>query len=61
MSAPYKIIQARDIGQRGPILVLTKNDINRAELLVINAYAPNGFDAEKLHFFEDLTERIGDL
>ena len=61
VTAPYKIIQAMDIGQRGHILVLTKNDINRAELLVINAYAPNGFDEEKLHFFEDLTERIGDL
>ena len=61
VSAPYKILHAVDIGQRGHILVLTKNDINRAELLIVNVYAPNGFDAEKLQFFENLAERIGDI
>ena len=58
VTAPLKIIRSIDLDQRGHILVLTKSDFNRAELIVVNAYAPNGYDAEKLRYFEELVEKI---
>ena len=50
-----------ELGQRGHLLVLTKNDINKAELVVANVYAPNGFDAEKRRFLEELIDTIEDV
>ena len=61
VTPPYKILRSVDLEQRGHLLVLTKNDINKAELIFVNVYAPNGFDAEKLRFFEALAELIEDM
>ena len=43
------------------MLVLAKDDPNKAELIVINAYAPNGFGQEKISFFDELLESINEL
>ena len=61
ITCPYKIISATDIGNRAHVLVLAKDDPNKAELIVINAYAPNGFGQEKISFFDELLESINDL
>ena len=61
ITAPYKIIKAVDFGQRGHALVLTKTDINRAELIIVNIYAPNGYDVEKVRFFEEVVEKVTEL
>ena len=58
VTAPYKIAHAEDLGHRAHVLVLTKDNPNKVEMIVANAYAPNGFDADKLTFFEEITERI---
>ena len=49
-----------ELGPREHILTLTKNDINKVELIVLNAYAPNGNGDEKVNFFEDLCEKLAD-
>ena len=61
ITSPYKIVQAADIGNRAHVLVLTKDDLNKAELLVVNAYAPNGFGLDKQNFFDELTNTINEL
>ena len=60
LTAPYKIVHSTDLGNRAHVLVLTKDDVNRAELIIANAYAPSGYDADKLTFFEDLIGLISD-
>ena len=47
ITAPYKIVRCVEVGQRGHILALTKNNINGAELIVANVYAPVGNGASK--------------
>ena len=61
VTSPFKIVHASDLGNRAHVLVLTKNSIDRAELIVVNAYAPNGFDAAKVDFFEDLVEKVSEI
>lgn len=61
VTAPYKIVQAVDLGQRGHALALTKDDINKVDIILANVYAPNGFDAEKRAFFEELNDSVIDL
>ena len=58
VTAPYKIVRCVEIGQRGHILALTKNNINDVEIIIANVYAPNGYGAEKEQFFEELIEKI---
>lgn len=54
VTAPFKVMRVIEVDQRGHVLVLTKNDINKADLIVMNLYAPNGLDAEKSAFFRDV-------
>ena len=61
ISSPFKILHRVDIGQRGHVLVVAKNDINKADAIVVNIYAPNGFDRDKLSFFEDVLEKINEV
>ena len=61
VTAPYKIVKSHELGQRGHVLVLAKDDVNKAEVIVANVYAPNGFDAEKLQFFENVFDLVEDL
>ena len=61
VTSPFKIVHASDLGNRAHVLVLTKNSIDRAELIVVNAYAPNGFDAAKVDFFEELVEKVSEI
>ena len=60
VTAPYKIVNSSDIDNRGHVLVLTKDSLNRAEVILVNVYAPNGFDDAKLTFFDDLVERVSE-
>ena len=61
VTAPYKIICSVEIGLRGHILVLAKSELNKAEMILANVYAPNGFDDEKLDFFETTLEELMNL
>ena len=61
VTSPYKIITATDLGNRAHVLVLAKDDPNKADLIVINAYAPNGFGQEKISFFDELRDTVNDL
>ena len=58
LSAPYKILHCVTLGERGHILVLTKGDVNNAELIAANIYAPNGLQNDKLDFFESLVQEL---
>ena len=60
ITPPYKIINARDLEDRAHVLVLTKNNLDKAEIILVNVYAPNGFDDAKIRFFEELVERVTD-
>ena len=61
MTSPFKITHSVNLGTRSHVLVLTKDDPDKAELIAANAYAPNGFDEDKLAFFEELTETIAEV
>ena len=60
ITSPYKIVHSSNIGSRAHVLVLTKNNLNAAELIVVNAYAPNGNDDEKLRFFEEVIKNVSE-
>ena len=60
VTSPYKIVHSSDIDNRGHVLVLTKDSLNRAEVIIVNVYAPNGFDDAKLQFFEDVIEKVSE-
>ena len=60
LTAPYKIIHSDNFQNRAHVLVLNKNDSNNADLILVNAYAPNGTDNEKLRFFEELMDIVSD-
>ena len=61
ISPPYKIIQSRDIEQRGHVLALSKTDINKVDCILVNIYAPNGFDELKIKFFEKAIETVCEM
>ena len=61
ISPPYKIVQSRNIDQRGHVLALTKSNVNKIECILVNIYAPNGFDDAKLKFFEDVNEALCEM
>ena len=61
VTSPYKILRTIELGSRGHILVLTENDIKKAELIVANVYAPNNNDEEKIAFFSDVLDELADL
>ena len=60
VTAPYKIVKAKDIGNRAHVIVLTKNSPDTADLILVNVYAPNGHDDEKVRFFEELTDLVSE-
>ena len=59
--SPYKILHNISLEGRGHILVLTKGDLNNAELIVANVYAHNGLQNDKLNFFEALIQNVLEL
>ena len=61
VTSPYKILTSSEIGNRAHVLVLAKDDPNRADCIIANVYAPNGFGQEKLDFFNELLETINEL
>ena len=60
ITSPYKIVSASDMGNRAHVVVLTKNNLDRAEIILVNVYAPNGYDVGKQRFFEELLEKVSD-
>ena len=61
VSAPYKIINRTNLDNRSHVLVLTKNNLNSADLIIANVYAPNGLQNDKLDFFESVIQKILEL
>ena len=60
VTAPYKIIEAKNLHNRAHVLVLAKDNTNNAETILVNVYAPNGFADDKVLFFQELTEIVTD-
>ena len=60
ITSPFKIIHASDFEDRAHVLVLTKNNLDSAEIILVNVYAPNGYDEGKIRFFEELFEKVSD-
>ena len=60
VTAPYKIIHADDFENRAHVIVLTKNSLDKAELILVNVYAPNGYDEDKVTFFEELVDKVSE-
>ena len=60
VTAPYKIVHVSDLENRAHVAVLTKSVPDKAELILVNVYAPNGNNDEKVRFFEDLIEKVRD-
>ena len=60
VTAPYKIVHAINLANRAHVLVVTKDNTNRAEAVIVNVYAPNGYAGDKITFFQELTELIAD-
>ena len=60
LSPMLKVLKVKHYDQRAHIAIIGKSDEMRAEMLIVNVYAPNKNDREKLEFFikivEDLTE-----
>ena len=61
LSSPYKVLHSIDVDERGHILVLTKGNLNNAELILANVYAPNGLHNDKLDFFESVVQKVLEL
>ena len=61
ITAPYKVVHSVELGQRGHVLALSKDDPNKVDIVVANAYAPNGFDNEKRTFLEELIDTVTEL
>ena len=60
VTAPYKIIEAKNLHNRAHVLVLAKDNTNNAETILVNVYAPNGFADDKVLFFQELTDIVTD-
>ena len=60
LSAPFKVIYKVDIANRGHILAVTRNNINKADFILVNIYAPNGLDNQKTDFFEEVVNKTGE-
>ena len=58
VTAPFKIVRTVEIGQRGHIIALAKNDPNKVELIVANIYAPNGNGEDKVEFFNKVIDEL---
>ena len=58
VTAPYKIVHCTELGLRGHVLALSKDDLNKVDVVVANAYAPNGLDNEKRRFFDEVLDAI---
>ena len=61
LSSPFKILERHNIEARGHVLVVTKNNMNQAELIIANIYAPNGLSNDKIDFFESVILKVLDL
>ena len=61
LTAPYKIVHSVDLGQRGHVLAVTKDSLNKVDVILANVYAPNGLDNEKRNFFDELVDTLNEL
>ena len=61
VTSPLKILRSIELGMRGHILILTKNDINKVEMIVANLYAPNGVGDGKVQFFNEVIDELSEL
>ena len=61
LSSPFKIITSQELDGRGHVLVVTKDNVNKAELIIANIYAPNGLGTDKIDFFENVVQTVLEL
>ena len=61
LSPHLEVIDSREIGNRCHILACKRSGENNISLIIANIYAPNPNNAEKLNFFEQVFEAVGDL
>ena len=61
ITAPYKVVHSVELGQRGHVLALSKDNPNRVEIVIANAYAPNGFDNDKRTFLDELVDAVVEM
>ena len=61
LSHNLNVIETRELGERGHIIVCQKIGDRRATYIVANLYAPNCNNLEKIEFFENLFENLNEL
>ena len=61
LSHHLNIVASKEIAKRAHVLVCQRSDDNMATYIVANIYAPNANTREKLNFYEQLFEYIGEL
>ena len=60
LSPSFKVIQAINIGDRGHILAISRENVNKVDYIIANIYAPNGLDRNKTNYIDEAIEKIGE-
>ena len=61
MSSHISCVEARNLGERGHILVCQKAGDNKISYIIANIYAPNPNNSDKIDFFDNLFETLNEL
>ena len=61
LSAPMKIVYREDIGNRGHVLAVSKENVMKVEYILVNLYVPNGLDSSKVDFIDEAIQRVGEI
>ena len=61
LSSTLKIVHSVNIGDRGHILAVSRDNVTRVEFIIVNVYAPNGLDANKTEFMDEVVQRTGEI
>ena len=61
LSAPLKIVHRVELGTRGHILAIMRENATRADYILVNVYAPNGLDSTKTEFFDEVLQKAGEV
>ena len=61
VSPMLKVLKVKHYDQRAHIAIIGKNNEMRADMLLVNVYAPNKNDSDKLEFFVKLVEDLTEL
>ena len=61
LSSHINIIEAKEFGHRGHVLVVQKKGDTNVSYIVANIYAPNQNNDEKITFFESIFEELANF